>query len=129
MALSLDQYADILFARKDIVFPAAPEVVAPKAKPHIKRIPGLKAIFWNVYGTLLTIAEGDLKYQSDNDFMLNIALDKTIHDFKMWASMSRKPGQPADYMKEIYGRALNEAGKLLAEAVNGSCVSTIRELL
>jgi hypothetical protein len=72
----------------------------------------LKLVLWNVYGTLLTIAEGDLKYQSDRDLMLNIALDKTIAEFKMWASMSRKPGQPADYMKEIYRRALNEARML-----------------
>ena len=98
MALSLDQYANMLFDRKDIVFPAVHEAVAPKAKPHVKRMPGLKAVFWNVYGTLLAVAEGDLKYQSDNDFMLNIALDKTIQEFKMWSSMSRKPGQPADYM-------------------------------
>ena len=27
---------------------------------------------------------------------MNVALDKTIHEFKMWGSMSRKPGQPAD---------------------------------
>jgi hypothetical protein len=39
---------------------------------------------------------------------MNVALDKTIHEFKMWGSMSRKPGQPADYMREIYKKALDE---------------------
>ncbi|QVL32913.1 HAD family hydrolase [Telmatocola sphagniphila] len=112
MALTLDQYADALFARKDIMFPAAPDPKPMKAKPHVKKMTGLKAVFWNIYGTLLVISEGNFKLKSDIELMLNVALDKTIHEFKMWQSMSRKPGQPAEYMREIYDRALREATML-----------------
>jgi putative hydrolase of the HAD superfamily len=37
---------------------------------------------------------------------MNLALDKTIQEFKMWKAMTRKPGQPADYMRLIYANAL-----------------------
>ena len=39
---------------------------------------------------------------------MDVALDKTIQEFKMWASMSRKPGQPSDYLKQLYTQALTE---------------------
>jgi FMN phosphatase YigB (HAD superfamily) len=39
---------------------------------------------------------------------MDVALDKTIQEFKMWGSMSRKPGQPADYLREIYANLLGE---------------------
>ena len=39
---------------------------------------------------------------------MNVALDKTIHEFKMWGSMSRKPGQPSEYLREIYKKTLDE---------------------
>jgi len=41
-------------------------------------------------------------------FVMEMALDKTIQEFKFWASMSRKPGQPADYLREIYDNLLND---------------------
>jgi FMN phosphatase YigB (HAD superfamily) len=37
---------------------------------------------------------------------MDAALDKTIQEFKMWQSMSRKPGAPAAYMRELYNKAL-----------------------
>ena len=73
-------------------------------------------MLWTVYGTLLAIPEGDLKFEVANDFVMNVALDKTIHEFKMWASMSRKPGQPAEYMREIYKKAVEE--QRLAPAID-----------
>ena len=103
MALSLDQYATYLDTR-GLPWPAAPQPVAPKVRPHIQPLKGVKAVLWTVYGTLLAIPEGDLKFEVENDFMMNVALDKTIHEFKMWGSMSRKPGQPSEYMREIYKR-------------------------
>jgi putative hydrolase of the HAD superfamily len=39
---------------------------------------------------------------------MDIAFDKTIQEFKMWGSMSRKPGQPADYLRQIYRNLLIE---------------------
>jgi FMN phosphatase YigB (HAD superfamily) len=45
---------------------------------------------------------------------MDCALDKTIQEFKMWGSMSRKPGQPADYMRQIYDTVLLEQRALPA---------------
>jgi len=107
MPLTLQQYATYLDSRK-LTWPAPPEIEAPKAKPHLVALPNIRAITWNVYGTLLRISFGDLIFEHPNDFIMNVALDKTIQEFKMWASMSRKPGQPADYLREIYTHLLSE---------------------
>ena len=107
MPLSLEEYAAYLDTR-DLPWPMAPDPEPMKARPHLVQVGGVRVVLWNVYGTLLSIFEGELKFEHPTEFIMNVALDKTIHEFKMWASMSRKPGQPADYMKEIYVRALNE---------------------
>src|SRR5215471_21643718 len=107
MPLSLEQYAAYLDTR-DLPWPAPPEVDRPRVKPHLVRLPQVRAVTWNVYGTLLAISGGDLVFQHPNDFVMNVALDKTVQEFRMWASMSRKPGQPADYMKIIYEQVLDE---------------------
>ncbi len=107
MPLTLDQYATYLDTR-DLPWPAAPEPAPPKARPHLPPLPGIRAVLWNVYGTLLCISEGELKFEVDNNFITEVAIDKTIHEFKMWNAMSRKPGQPAAYMREIYQKVLNE---------------------
>jgi hypothetical protein len=107
MPLTLEQYAAYLDNR-GATWPAPPEVDRPKVKPHLTRLPQLRAVTWNVYGTLLAVSGGDLVFQHANDFIMTVALDKTVQEFKMWASMSRKPGQPADYMKLIYDQALDE---------------------
>jgi len=105
MALTLEQYADYLDAR-GTPWPAPPTVEAAKAKPHIVKLNGLKAILWNVYGTLLAIPTGDLVFEHPHPIVMDVALDKTVHEFNMWNSMSRKPGQPAEYMKHLYMQEL-----------------------
>ena len=107
MALTLEQYAAYLDTR-DLPWPAAPEVDRPKAKPHLVRLPQVRAVLWNVYGTLLAVAGGELLFEHPTPFIMNNALDKTIQEFKMWASMSRKPGQPSEYMGQIYRQVLAE---------------------
>jgi FMN phosphatase YigB (HAD superfamily) len=57
---------------------------------------------------LLCISEGNLKFEVPNDYIMEVALEKTIHEFKMWNSMSRKPGQPSAYMREVYLKVLSE---------------------
>src|SRR5262249_34520484 len=44
------------------------------------------------------------------------ALDKTIQEFKMWAAMSRRPGQPSAHLKEIYLGVLAEQRALTGAA-------------
>ena len=108
MALTLEQYAAYLDTRNDLTWPAPPEADRPKARPHLVRLPQVRAVLWNVYGTLLRIAGGELWFEHPQLFVMNVALDKTIQEYKMWSSMSRKPGQPADYMKQLYDQVLME---------------------
>jgi beta-phosphoglucomutase-like phosphatase (HAD superfamily) len=105
MPLTLEQYAERLDERTDLPWPAAPRIDRLKAKPHLDRLP-VKAVMWTVYGTLVAVPQGELLFEHPQDFVTDAALDKVIKEFKMWNSMSRKPGQPAEYMRELYTRAL-----------------------
>jgi FMN phosphatase YigB (HAD superfamily) len=107
MPLSLEQYASYLDTRADLPWPAPPQATPVKARPHLVRL-GVRAVLWNVYGTLLAVPQGELLFESPVAFVMSNALDKTIQEFKMWASMSRKPGQPSEYMQTIYSQILNE---------------------
>ncbi len=107
MALTLEQYATYLDQR-DVPWPAPPTVERPKARPHLRRLPEVRAVLWNVYGTLLAITGGDLIFEHPQPLLQNLALDKTLQEFKMWSSMSRKPGQPADYLAQLYNQVLLE---------------------
>jgi FMN phosphatase YigB (HAD superfamily) len=73
---------------------------------------GVRAVTWSVYGTLLTLAEGRLLFLHPDPLCMEVALDKTIHEFNMWHSMSRKPGAPWEYMFYQYKRLVED--RLLA---------------
>ncbi|MCC6417634.1 MAG: HAD family hydrolase [Gemmataceae bacterium] len=107
MALTLEQYTDYLDGR-DYPWPAPPEVERPRARPHLKPLPQVRAVTWSCYGTLLAISGGDLVFEHPQKFMMELALEKTVQEFKMWGSMSRKPGQPSEYMGQLYANALTE---------------------
>jgi FMN phosphatase YigB (HAD superfamily) len=107
MPLTLEQYATYLDTR-DLAWPAAPEVKRPKARPHVTPMPEVRAVLWNVYGTLLSVSGGGLYFEHPQPLITNVALDKTLTEFKMWASMSRRPGQPAEYLGQIYQQVLLE---------------------
>jgi FMN phosphatase YigB (HAD superfamily) len=105
MALTLEQYASYLDTR-DLAWPAPPAVEAASAKPHLVRLPDVRVVTWSIYGTLLSLSGGELYFEHPQTFNMQVALDKTIQEFKMWGSMTRKPGQPADYLQEIYQELL-----------------------
>ena len=105
MPLTLEQYVERLAGRTDLPWPAAPKIDPPKAKPHLAQLP-IKAIMWTVYGTLVAVPQGELLFEHAHDFVTDAALDKVIKEFKMWNSMSRKPGKPSEYMRELYTKAL-----------------------
>jgi FMN phosphatase YigB (HAD superfamily) len=107
MALTLDEYADHLDTR-DLPWPAPPVVERPKARPHLAKLDGIQAILWNVYGTLIAISEGQLIYEHSQAMINEIVLEKTVEEFKMWGSMARKPGQPSDYLRDLFKRAFDE---------------------
>lgn len=107
MAKTLLEYADWL-AEKKTRWPAPPKADPAKATPYLKPLTGIKAVSWNVYGTLLRISDGDLLFQHPQAIRMEVALDKTIHEFNMWNSMTRKPGKPWEYMQQKYLQALDE---------------------
>jgi FMN phosphatase YigB (HAD superfamily) len=108
MPLTLEQYATYLDTRRDLPWPAPPEIDPPRAIPHLTRQPGVRAVLWNVYGTLVHLAGGELYFEHPQQFVMEVALDKTIQEFKMWGSMPRKPGRPADYLRRVYTDILTE---------------------
>src|SRR5436305_15331477 len=105
MPLTLEQYVERLDSRTDLPWPAAPKIDPPKAKPSLHAMP-VKAVFWTVYGTLVAIPQGEIQFEHAQEFVTAAALEKVIKEFKMWASMSRKPGAPSEYMKELFDKAL-----------------------
>jgi FMN phosphatase YigB (HAD superfamily) len=112
MPKSLEEYGTWLDERK-LLWPVAPPPVAPKATPYLKPLPGVRAVTWGLYGTLLTVADGRLLLLHPDPLCMEVALEKTIHEFTMWHSMSRKPGAPWEYMFQQYKR-LVEDGQLTA---------------
>ena len=108
MPQSLQEYADWLANRDDLTWPVAPELVIPKATPYLKPLKGISAVTFNIYGTLLHISDGSLLFDHHQQLRMQIALDKTIQEFNMWNSMSRKPGAPWEYMLSQYQKLLQD---------------------
>jgi FMN phosphatase YigB (HAD superfamily) len=107
MPLTLEQYAQYLDSR-GATWPAVPPVDRPRARPGVVALPGIEVVSWSVYGTLLAIGGGELVFEHPQKFIMDLALEKTVQEFKMWGSMSRKPGQPSEYMGQLYAKALAE---------------------
>lgn len=105
MPLTLEQYVERLDERTDLPWPSAPKIEPPKAKPHLDKLP-VRAVLWTVYGTLVAIPEGEILFEHPKEFVTDAAFEKVIKEFKMWNSMSRKPGAPSAYMRELFNRAL-----------------------
>jgi FMN phosphatase YigB (HAD superfamily) len=107
MPLTLDQYIAYLDNR-ETPWPIPPDVERPRARPHLVQLANVRAVTWNLYGTLLAIAGGELYLDHPQPLLMEVALDKTIQEFKMWGSMSRKPGQPSDYLRQVYADLLDQ---------------------
>jgi hypothetical protein len=105
MPLTLEQYASYLDTR-ELPWPAPPEVERPRARPFLVHLPDVRVVLWNLYGTLLAIPGGELYLEHPNQFIMDVALEKTSQEFKMWGSMTRKPGQPSEYLRQMYGDIL-----------------------
>jgi FMN phosphatase YigB (HAD superfamily) len=105
MPLTLEQYVERLDSRTDLPWPVAPKIDPPKAKPSLTAMP-VRAVFWTVYGTLVAIPQGELLFEHPQEFVTGAALEKVIKEFRMWQSMTRKPGAPSEYMRELYNKAL-----------------------
>lgn len=105
MAQTLLEYLGALDER-DLVWPQPPEPRPLPAKPTLKPLPDIRAVTWSVYGTLLTISDGQLLHLHPQAIRNQVALEKTVHEFNMWYSMTRRPGQPWEYMLQQYEQML-----------------------
>jgi FMN phosphatase YigB (HAD superfamily) len=108
MPKSLYEYADWLAHRDDLIWPVAPPQTPRKAIPSIKPLPGIRAVTWNVYGTLLRITDGELLLLPSQQLRMQVALEKTIQEFNMWQSMTRKAGPPWEHLLAQYKDVLEE---------------------
>lgn len=106
MPKSLQEYLAWLDQRSELIWPRPPAPQPLKATPYLKPLPGIRAVVWSVYGTLLRIDGGRLQHLHPQRLRMQIALEKTIEEFHMWQSMSRKPGAPWEYMLQQYQRVL-----------------------
>lgn len=107
MSKSLAEYAEWL-AERNLRWPAPPKFEPVRAQPYLKPLPGIKAVAWDVYGTLLRISDGELLFQHPQAMRMEVALDKTLQEFNLWHSMSRKPGAPWEYLQTLYLRAYDD---------------------
>lgn len=104
MGLSLSAYLDELHQRSDLIWPEPPAVVPLKVTPALAPLPGIRAVIWSVYGTLLHLEKGHLLHQHPQEIRMQIALEKTIQEFNMWYSMTRRQGQPWEGMLLQYNK-------------------------
>lgn len=118
MPKSLQEYAEWLAQRDDLIWPNAPEQVPRRAEPKFKPLAGIKAVTWSVYGTLLRITDGDLLLLPDDSMRMQVALEKTIKEFNMWQSMTRKAIAPWEQLLSQYEDELQEQ-QLTAPARKG----------
>lgn len=108
MPQSLQEYAVWLNQRDDLIWPKVPKVGPVAAKAHDKPLPGIKAVVWNLYGTLLRVTDGELLLSHHLELRMQVALEKTISEFNMWNSMTRRPGAPWEYILPKYRAAIED---------------------
>lgn len=107
MSKTLGEYVDWLDSR-ELLWPSPPDLVPLKATPSIRPLEGICAVIWNLYGTLIRIADGELLVLHPQQIRMQVALEKTIQEFNMWNSMSRKPGAPWEYMLQQYRKLVED---------------------
>ena len=86
MPKTLLQYADSLDER-DLRWPAPPKLEPVNAAPFLRPLEGIRGITWSLYGTLLRITDGELLFHHPQAIRMEVAIEKTIHEFNMWNSM------------------------------------------
>ncbi len=106
MPLSLEDYADELAGRKDLIWPKPPKAEPANARHGIRHLPEVRLVLWNIYGTFLHIFQGELLFEHPKEMVMSFALDKTIQEFNMWTSMSRRPGLPSVHAKVLYDQVI-----------------------
>lgn len=127
MAKSLQEYIGWLDGQERI-WPRPPAREPVNATPYLKPLAGIRAVTWSVYGTLLRISDGRLQFDDPLELRMQVAFDKTIREFNMWHSMTRKPGEPWKQMYEQY-KTLLEQKQMAATKHKGDTIEVdVREI-
>lgn len=108
MAKTLLEYSDWL-AERELRWPAPPKAQPISASPSRKPLENIRGITWSLYGTLLRITDGELLFVHPQAIRMDVAVEKTIHEFNMWNSMTRRSGKPSDGLLPKYLNALDES--------------------
>ncbi|MBD3674878.1 MAG: hypothetical protein HUJ26_15280 [Planctomycetaceae bacterium] len=106
MSSTWPEYFDWLH-EKPLKWPQPPPLESVPAQSSLQPIPGIEVVLWDFYGTLVRISDGELKLFVDDDLRMQIALEKTLEEFAMWQSMTRKPGAPWRYLMSQYRELLD----------------------
>jgi FMN phosphatase YigB (HAD superfamily) len=107
MPYSWPEYFDWLH-EKPLKWPQPPPIQPVSAQASIQPLPGIKVVLWDFYGTLVRISDGRLKRLVDDELRMQIAIEKTLEEFSMWQSMTRKPGAPWKYLLSQYRDLLEQ---------------------
>lgn len=107
MPLTLAEYADRI-ERRDTLRPEVPPAVLPKATPFTKPVDGIRAVTFDVYGTLLRITGGKLLPEGPDRLSRQIAFEKTVEEFNVWNFLFRKPGAPWQQVYDQYKTLLED---------------------
>ncbi|HEX6984381.1 MAG TPA: HAD family hydrolase [Planctomycetaceae bacterium] len=107
MPQTLAEYAAWLDGR-GLLWPEVPPAVPVKATPYAKPLPGIRAVTFEVYGTLLRVTGGRLTLDGPDRLSVQIAVEKTVEEFNVWNSLFRKPGPPWQQVYEQYKKLLDE---------------------
>ena len=111
MPQSLREYAAALDARSDFAWPEAPKPVDVAARPHLKPIEGVKAVMWNLYGTLLRISDGDLIQFHFKPARMQAALERTLLEFGMQTAISNDAASAWSELYQHYKQVLEHLEK------------------
>jgi FMN phosphatase YigB (HAD superfamily) len=131
MSQTLAEYSDFLDGRS-LIWPHVPPVRPIAATPSLAPLPGIRAVLWDVYGTLLRVSDGKFSLFPFDEARLQIALDKTIHEFNMWNSMYRKPGPPWQSLIGLYRSTVERqamAGSAMGDVTEVNLVDTWRAII
>jgi len=101
MSYNWPEYFDWLHERR-LKWPQLPPLKPVASKASDRPLPQIRVVLWDLYGTLLRISDGTLLTHVADEFRMQIALEKTLEEFSMWQSMTRKPGAPWEYLNSQF---------------------------
>ena len=114
MPLTLEQYAAYLDTPRPALAGPAGGRRRPRPSPHLGPLPGVRAVLWNVYGTLLAIPQRRTALRAPaTTFVMDDGPgedDPGVQDVGL--DVAASPGSPSEYMRHIYDQILLDEQRL-----------------